>query len=478
MFTINMQLFTLQSESEWRFVRSFLAEVDVKRRVRAGRNGGQRHSQTWWAMQANGTRTRGGDGDDDDNTHMQTHAGRFTPPPLAAAATVDKGKGKGKRACIILSATGNARCVDCNDDDDDDADNDNDIDDADGDDEGDGANTSVSDAAASAAASATASTAMSDTFANGFIVRYRFESGDTHATTFILDGRSKDAMTDVSIVHKRSARAQLVSHGDEKDASASHAAFSHMMAGPGCVINNDGGGGGGRCRAQTDNLFVHVSVAPATVTTTTSSTATAALEAAAGATTGSVAGKKEAKSAPSYGDLLSSGAGHMSLTSVTSFSDNVRHVFDNAVFADLPSGRRRSRGFNHRTRSIKAPLKEGVVGLGKSAAGKAPTRLLQRGYSIGVLRQPYVFDLGFNIEQVDTTAAALPYFLRMRLTNTVGGASALVTFICVLCTLRTQTSRSICNFTHYRMVSKQCLKMFGAPRTRMRQCRRRRRRAS
>jgi hypothetical protein len=31
----------------------------------------------------------------------------------------------------------------------------------------------------------------------------------------------------------------------------------------------------------------------------------------------------------------------------------------------------------------------------------------------------------------------------------VGGANALVTFICVLCTLRTQISRSICNFTHY-----------------------------
>jgi hypothetical protein len=36
----------------------------------------------------------------------------------------------------------------------------------------------------------------------------------------------------------------------------------------------------------------------------------------------------------------------------------------------------------------------------------------------------------------------------------VGGATALVTFLCVLCTLfstlRTQISRSICNFTHYR----------------------------
>jgi hypothetical protein len=31
----------------------------------------------------------------------------------------------------------------------------------------------------------------------------------------------------------------------------------------------------------------------------------------------------------------------------------------------------------------------------------------------------------------------------------VGSASALVTFICVLCPLRTQISRSICNFTHY-----------------------------
>jgi bisphosphoglycerate-independent phosphoglycerate mutase (AlkP superfamily) len=33
----------------------------------------------------------------------------------------------------------------------------------------------------------------------------------------------------------------------------------------------------------------------------------------------------------------------------------------------------------------------------------------------------------------------------------VGGASVLVTFICVLCTLRTQISPSICTFTHYRM---------------------------
>ena len=31
----------------------------------------------------------------------------------------------------------------------------------------------------------------------------------------------------------------------------------------------------------------------------------------------------------------------------------------------------------------------------------------------------------------------------------VGGASALVTFICVLCTLRTQILRSICNSAHY-----------------------------
>jgi hypothetical protein len=31
----------------------------------------------------------------------------------------------------------------------------------------------------------------------------------------------------------------------------------------------------------------------------------------------------------------------------------------------------------------------------------------------------------------------------------VGGASALVTFICVPCILRTPISRSMCNFTHY-----------------------------
>jgi hypothetical protein len=31
----------------------------------------------------------------------------------------------------------------------------------------------------------------------------------------------------------------------------------------------------------------------------------------------------------------------------------------------------------------------------------------------------------------------------------VGSASALVTFIYILFTLRTQSSRSICNFTHY-----------------------------
>jgi hypothetical protein len=31
----------------------------------------------------------------------------------------------------------------------------------------------------------------------------------------------------------------------------------------------------------------------------------------------------------------------------------------------------------------------------------------------------------------------------------LGGASALVTLNCVLCTLRTQISQSICNFTHY-----------------------------
>jgi hypothetical protein len=31
----------------------------------------------------------------------------------------------------------------------------------------------------------------------------------------------------------------------------------------------------------------------------------------------------------------------------------------------------------------------------------------------------------------------------------VGSTNALVTFICLLCTLRTQISRSICNYTHY-----------------------------
>jgi hypothetical protein len=31
----------------------------------------------------------------------------------------------------------------------------------------------------------------------------------------------------------------------------------------------------------------------------------------------------------------------------------------------------------------------------------------------------------------------------------VGGASALMTFMCALCTLRAQISRFICNFTHY-----------------------------
>jgi hypothetical protein len=36
-----------------------------------------------------------------------------------------------------------------------------------------------------------------------------------------------------------------------------------------------------------------------------------------------------------------------------------------------------------------------------------------------------------------------------QLEQMVGGASALVTFSCVLCTLRTQISRSICNFTQY-----------------------------
>jgi hypothetical protein len=39
--------------------------------------------------------------------------------------------------------------------------------------------------------------------------------------------------------------------------------------------------------------------------------------------------------------------------------------------------------------------------------------------------------------------------IQTRWQEAVGGASALVTFICVLCTLRTQISRSICNFTHY-----------------------------
>jgi hypothetical protein len=34
----------------------------------------------------------------------------------------------------------------------------------------------------------------------------------------------------------------------------------------------------------------------------------------------------------------------------------------------------------------------------------------------------------------------------------VRGASALVAFICILCTPRTQISRSICNFTPYRCV--------------------------
>jgi hypothetical protein len=33
--------------------------------------------------------------------------------------------------------------------------------------------------------------------------------------------------------------------------------------------------------------------------------------------------------------------------------------------------------------------------------------------------------------------------------KSVGGATALMTFICVLCTLRSKISRSICNFTHY-----------------------------
>jgi hypothetical protein len=39
----------------------------------------------------------------------------------------------------------------------------------------------------------------------------------------------------------------------------------------------------------------------------------------------------------------------------------------------------------------------------------------------------------------------------------LGGASALATIICVLCSLRTQISRSINNFTHYRlMLITQC----------------------
>jgi hypothetical protein len=42
------------------------------------------------------------------------------------------------------------------------------------------------------------------------------------------------------------------------------------------------------------------------------------------------------------------------------------------------------------------------------------------------------------------------FSLKERVMNiAVGNASALVTFICVLCTLCTQISRSICNFTHY-----------------------------
>jgi hypothetical protein len=36
----------------------------------------------------------------------------------------------------------------------------------------------------------------------------------------------------------------------------------------------------------------------------------------------------------------------------------------------------------------------------------------------------------------------------------VGGATALVTFLCVLCTLRTKISRSICTFTHHSIIIK------------------------
>jgi hypothetical protein len=41
------------------------------------------------------------------------------------------------------------------------------------------------------------------------------------------------------------------------------------------------------------------------------------------------------------------------------------------------------------------------------------------------------------------------FICNVHLCLSLGGASALVTFICVLCTLRTQLSRSICNFTLY-----------------------------
>jgi hypothetical protein len=41
------------------------------------------------------------------------------------------------------------------------------------------------------------------------------------------------------------------------------------------------------------------------------------------------------------------------------------------------------------------------------------------------------------------------FMLAKRGLRLVGGASALVALMCVLSTLRAQSSRSICNFTHY-----------------------------
>jgi hypothetical protein len=64
---------------------------------------------------------------------------------------------------------------------------------------------------------------------------------------------------------------------------------------------------------------------------------------------------------------------------------------------------------------------------------------------IKVMHKSSVGGSAVLIGEVETTLTEMSLGAREQL-RVVGGASALVTFICALCTLRTQISRSICKF--------------------------------